>query len=381
MKHTIAFAVAVLLFAAACSAPASNTTGPAAILAAAQAPTAMPVETQAPAQAPTAENATGQTFNVLVGGEDTSVGAEFNGFFPATLHIHVGDTVLWKQNAHEIHTVTFLAGQPVPDLLVPVPNGPQGAMMFNPQVAFPAGSQDGKYDGSGAVNSGIMGMDTGQAPQFSLTFTKPGTYQYVCVVHNMMKMAGTIVVEDSSASIPSQADDDAQAQKELDALKAQVPDIVKAANAQTKPDVQNPDGSTTHYVSVGYAQGQIDMTAFFPNNVSAKAGDTIVWNMPAMNMAPHTITILNGAPEPDLLAPQPQPNGPPFLLISPAVALPQNADKPLTNQGIYNSGILDPSAPGDHAFSLKLGTFSGSLEFVCLLHDENGMKGTITMTQ
>ena len=49
-----------------------------------------------------------QTYTVLVGAEDVSHATSVMAYFPATLHIHVGDAVLWKQNTHEIHTVTFL---------------------------------------------------------------------------------------------------------------------------------------------------------------------------------------------------------------------------------------------------------------------------------
>jgi plastocyanin len=55
-------------------------------------------------------------------------------YFPATLHIHVGDTVLWKQNTHEIHTVTFLGPlTKAPDLIVPSdPPTLPGPLMLNP---------------------------------------------------------------------------------------------------------------------------------------------------------------------------------------------------------------------------------------------------------
>jgi plastocyanin len=51
-------------------------------------------------------------YTVLVGAQDTSVGATVNAYFPDTLTIHVGDTVHWQRNANEIHTVAFLAGTP-----------------------------------------------------------------------------------------------------------------------------------------------------------------------------------------------------------------------------------------------------------------------------
>jgi plastocyanin len=98
------------------------------------------------------------------------------------------------------------------------------------------------------------------------------------------------------------------------------------------------------------------------------------------DLAPHTITFLNGAKEPDAVVPQPQPNGPPLLVLNPDVALPQNADKPLTTQGIYNSGLIDPHMPGPHMFSLKIGDMTGDISYLCELHDESGMKGTLSVS-
>jgi len=96
-------------------------------------------------------------------------------------------------------------------------------------------------------------------------------------------------------------------------------------------------------------------------------------------MAPHTITFLNGAEEPPLgSVDQPQ-NGPPVLNINPAVAAPMNANMPLTEKGVFSSGLIDPTAPGDHTFTIKIGSFTGSIPYLCELHDDSGMKGTITM--
>jgi plastocyanin len=330
-------------------------------------------------QAPLAAGA--QSYTVLVGAMDMKSGAAVEAFFPATLHIHTGDRVTWKENGNEIHTVTFLGGQNTPDLLVPLTNGPEGAMMFNPLAAFPAGPQDGQYDGSGYANSGIMGNEQGQTPTYSLTFTKPGTYSYICIVHSQMKMTGTIVVEGASASILSPADASAQGQQELSTAMAKIPAVISAAQALEKPDQKNADGTTTHYVMVGYNDGQIDMMSFFPSQVAVKPGDTVIWTLSPQNMAPHTVTFLNGANEPALLQAIPQTSGPPLLSFNPSVALPQNSGQPLSNQGIFSSGVMDPAAPGPHSFTIKIGDISGNLQYECLLHDSEGMVGTLTISK
>jgi plastocyanin len=323
-----------------------------------------------------------QTYTVLVGLDDKTSGAAIDAYFPATIHIHVGDTVVWKKNSNEIHTVTFLGSMTkAPELLVPMPNAPQGAMMINPQAGFPAMSKDATYDGSTYANSGIIGPDQGQATQFSLTFTKAGSYTYTCVVHGVEDMTGTVVVDDGSVSVPTQAQDDAQAKTEMNALMAKIPDIAKAATAEIPADTANADGATNHFVLVGYTDGQIDLDFYFPQTLQVKVGDTVTWVFSKQDVAPHTITFLNGATAPAPVKAIPQAGGPPLLTFDPFVAMPQNADKPLTNMGVFNSGILDPTAPGPHQFTLKVGNYTGTLQYQCILHDDLGMTGTLTVVQ
>jgi len=323
-----------------------------------------------------------QTFTVLVGLDDKATGAAIDAYFPATIHVHVGDTVVWKKNSNEIHTVTFLGSMAkAPDLLVPMPNAPQGAMMVNPQAGFPTLPKDGVYDGTAFANSGIIGPDQGQAQQFSLTFTKAGSYSYTCVVHGVEDMTGTVVVDDASMSVPSQADDDAQAKTEMDTLMAKIPNIAQAATAEIPANVANSDGSTNHFVLVGYTDGQIDLDFFFPQKLQVNPGDTVTWVFSKQDVAPHTITFLNGATAPAPIKAVPQAGGMPLLTFDPFVAMPQNADKPLTDKGVFSSGILDPTAPGPHQFTLKIGNYIGTLKYQCILHDDLGMIGTLTVVK
>ncbi len=323
----------------------------------------------------------GQVYTVLVGAMDMNNAASVDAFFPATLHIHPGDTVVWKQNVNEIHTVTFLGNQPAPQFIIPMPNGPQGAMMFNPQTAFASGPENGQYDGAGFANSGIMGTDPGQVQTFTLSFTKPGTYDYICAVHTQEKMLGTIVVDDASTPVPSPAEAAAEGQAEMNSVLAQVPAVVSAAQSEVQPDTQNADGTTTHHILVGYTQGQIDLMAFFPKTVAVKEGDTVIWTFSKTDVAPHTITFLNGTEEPPIIQQIAQPSGPPILTFDPGVALPQNADQPLTNEDVYSSGVIDPAAPGSHSFTLMIGDMTGDAQYECLLHDTEGMKGTLTLVK
>jgi plastocyanin len=316
-----------------------------------------------------------KTFNVLVGAEDASVGALIDAFFPDTLLVHVGDTVHWKRNSNEIHTVSFLAGTPIPDLIIPAPAGLPSPVMFNPVAAFPTVPANGQYDGSTFANSGIIGPDPGQAESFDLTFTQPGTYNYVCLVHGVI-MSGKIVVLDYPAEIPTPREVKQETKRSVAAALAQVPVAVALANAEIPPPTQNPDGTTTFHVLIGFTMGQVDLVRFFPDELTVHPGDTVEWALGKEDMAPHTITFLNGNPEPDVVLPLPQPNGPPLLLVNPEVLFPQSAGQPLTGKGVYSSGLLNP-AGGPTSFSFQIDNVTGLLPYECLLHDSSGMRALL----
>src|SRR6266545_6410653 len=184
-----------------------------------------------------------RTVAVLVGGgQDTIV---LDNFFPQTVRVRVGDTVVWKFNGdanHHFHTVTFSGGpfpgpknavaggepgEVLPGNWVPVPGGKPGEFMWNPEQAWPtrqSGASVEKYDGTTYINSGHMrqrplipGMPAFN--EFSLTFAKPGVYRYACALHPHMQ--GTIeVVPAGVADVPGQVEMDKQAKAEAHHLLA-----------------------------------------------------------------------------------------------------------------------------------------------------------------
>jgi plastocyanin len=320
-----------------------------------------------------------RTYTVMVGLEQPHKGIGVNAYFPATVTVHVGDTVRWVQNSNEIHTVTFLAGtEPAPLIVTAaeagVPPTPS-PLLFNPVAVDPAGPTDGLYDGTTYANSGLMGREPGQIGEYSLTFTAAGTYDYICLVHGII-MSGQVVAVASDIAIPSPNQAMAEGKKQMAGNLAQVLAVVRAASAQIQPPVRNPDGSTTHHVWIGYADGQIDLMRFFPDKLTVRSGDTVVWEMSPQNEVPHTVTFLNGESEPDLVIPVPQPSGPPLLYANPAVFFPQQPSPDLTRDGIYSSGVMDP-VPGT-TFTLAIGAMTPGLQpYICLLHDSSGMDGVL----
>ena len=73
------------------------------------------------------------TFHVDTGYEDLTQVYEAEGFFPRSLTVNVGDSVVFTMRSHEAHTVTFNAPAPVPNPFVPQPDHTLAA---NPVIFF-----------------------------------------------------------------------------------------------------------------------------------------------------------------------------------------------------------------------------------------------------
>lgn len=316
-----------------------------------------------------------ETYVVTVGLEDAAHGVEVNAFFPDNLTIAAGDTVRWVQNTNEIHTVTFLSGNETPELIVPAPAPGPSPLVFNPVAANPSVPPGASYNGTGYVNSGLMGRETGQAGEFTLTFTMPGTYQYLCLVHGMV-MSGNVTVRASGAPVPSPYQAMFRGTRQMVRALARVPDALADAAVFAQSASANVSG--THHIYIGYTAGQIELMQFFPTNAVVAPGDNITWVMSPRNDAPHTVTFLNGNGAPGLVVPVPQKNGPPLLYLDPRT-LNQHPASPVTlsdNGSIFNSGILNP-VPGTTYSVTVADNASGTMPYVCLLHDESGMRGSL----
>ena len=129
-------------------------------------------------------------------------GAEVTSFFPKRLVVNTGDTVKFvSHDPTDIHTVTFgpaaYTGQ-----IEKTFTGPNGAAnpfgVFSSEPPGPPGAPvpyDGENHGNGYLNAGLLFPYTAkQAPHlFRVTFTKPGTYLYYCMIHP--KMTAKVVVQ------------------------------------------------------------------------------------------------------------------------------------------------------------------------------------------
>jgi plastocyanin len=148
--------------------------------------------------------------NVVEAGRD-SRRTSLLGFYPAKKTVPVGTTVTFRMSTttNEVHTVTFgsdvvlakggFAEKLEQGVLAPLPgtgqNGPPvlglpGAVLFpsDPTPLAFNGTQHG-----GFVSTGLLGPDKPLPPASSVTFTSPGTYNFICLIHPEMK--GQIVVQ------------------------------------------------------------------------------------------------------------------------------------------------------------------------------------------
>ena len=323
-----------------------------------------------------------QTYTVLVGYENTSRAFDLMGFYPSSVTIHEGDTVHWVINSNEIHTVSFgyvNDGTPLPDLIVPAavlgyPTDP-GPLVLSPDAIAQVPMGGGMYVDK--ANSGIMGRAPGQVQTFDLTFDAAGDYLYVCLVHGWA-MSGMVHVVAADTPIPSPNKAAASGRREIAAGLAQVPAAMAAARQMIEAPTDNGDGTMTYHVMVGYHQGQVDLMGFFPNKLVVRPGDKVEWLLSDSNMAPHTVTFLNGAAGPEDFLPVDVGGGVVALYLNPQVLFPSQNGTTLTRDGFFNSGVLQPGGSTSYTFTIG-GMKPGRLPYECLLHDASGMTGTLVI--
>lgn len=146
---------------------------------------------------------------VIAGSGSPAVGeggiAEFG---PRVVTIPVGGSVTWWLIG--VHTITFGSNKTDDDIRA---TAPDGTVHLNPKAVAPAGGPgepppprggpksgihfkvvtSSSWNGRGFHNSGVFANSNPPLIEgYKLTFTRAGTYRYICTIHDGMK--GTIVV-------------------------------------------------------------------------------------------------------------------------------------------------------------------------------------------
>jgi plastocyanin len=96
-------------------------------------------------------------------------------FSPREVTVKVGESVLWKNSANAVHTVT----------------ADPARVKMKENVSLPAGAKP--------FHSG----DLQPGKTYRYTFTTAGTYRYVCLTHEDKGMTGTVTVRPSDAGTPN----------------------------------------------------------------------------------------------------------------------------------------------------------------------------------
>jgi plastocyanin len=336
----------------------------------------MPPMAATPAVGPQPDGTT--TWKVAVGGMNMETGAGYNIFLPEEITINVGDRIYFE-NTMGFHTITFLSGEAVKPAFLPAPEGaavpatPQAAaagkpqLMFNPELVLPAGN--GSYDGTGYVNSGVP-LDP-STPPFVLTFTKPGTYDYICLIHPKL-MKGKVTVQDAGSQAPKdQAAIDQEVAAKIAELDQQAKEILDEANAATA----TPAADGVHEVWMGVGKDYIDYFNFVPYELNVKAGDKVRWIWKS-SQEPHTVTFLGGTPAVEDILIQPTKDGPPQIFINPNSFYPSDKQGDYAGDGLVNSGYLGgqniealAAVPIDLSETYELTfTTAGEFKYYCILH-------------
>ena len=120
-------------------------------------------------------------------------------FFPASVNIGVNDTIEWVSGVGTPHTVSI--GNPGEIAKLIPPGGADAVVGI--AAAVPKGN---KFDGTGIVNSGVLGATFPNGTKFDLTFTKAGTYQYFCFLHLDQGMVAVVNVGTGAPLPPNTGD-------------------------------------------------------------------------------------------------------------------------------------------------------------------------------
>lgn len=276
-------------------------------------------------------------WQLQAGGDHHAGALQALAMLPQTVTIDEGDSVTWTV-AGEVHTITFLGSNNAPP---GDPTVPQGGSTF---------------DGTNFVSSGILAP--GQ--KYTLTFTKAGTYGYMCVLHPP-EMIGTIVVQPRGTPLPHpQGFYTGSGTSELNSILSAAMDSVKAIPFATGGShvamgaaPGGPAAAPSHATVLRFLDGdRLNLTS-----VTVRVGATVTWTN-LSNNEPHTVTFpVAGQPLPPL-------PGDPF---TPPLGGPTYDGSQITNSGVMNPG---------QSYSLQF-TKAGTYVYFCLFHDEFGMMGTV----
>ena len=300
-----------------------------------------------------------------------------NAFYPKKLTIRQGDSVAFKIVG--FHNILLPAkGQPVPELFVQDPSKPVAGVKdaagadfwfnglpsvgINFGVAGPTGGN--VYDGSTTVGSGLP-MD-GPPKPFKVKFPKKGTYTVLCSLHAGMK--GTVQVKGKHAAVPTAKQDRKRIKKQAKAASKLAKKLVAGQGV--------PGGRT---VKAGNDKKGVATLAFFPSNLTVKAGQQVKFTMSRKSTETHNIAFAPEAYAKELAQSFVGPAGLDARTVYPSQG-PGTAlvvDGTSHGNGFVNTGMLDDikSTPLPKSATVSFSK-PGTYQYYCIVHGAE-MKGKI----
>jgi plastocyanin len=370
-----------------------------------------------------------QTFTVDVDGHNGNVNEAFIAYYPNTVTVHPGDTVVFDNKGNgEPHTATLgtlidpvvsafdkltpaqLQGQPpkalialdakIPQLL---PQGPGDAVQAssNPCVvasgappaktACPQQDPQPDFDGTQSFyNSGWLDSKAKFTVKLSKS-TAPGTYHFMCLLHRE-GMTGKIVVVPSGTSVASPSDQYAAGQKQLAAVEGKLAPAV-IPERQGKAPIPGVTLPGDHVVLAGSGTQdaqEAEITEFGPKKISIPVGGSVTWYL----IGPHSITFNSDKTNNDIrsvaadgtvhinakaVAPANAPGEPPPSSNSGQANGSSNGPpsfkvvgkKTWDGTGFLNTGVFTNSfgPPLIEGYTITF-TKAGTYKYLCTVHDD-----------
>ena len=305
-------------------------------------------------------------WSAQVGAQSSDMGNQVLAFLPNELWIHAGDGIQFTFATDEPHTVSLLkSGQTRPAAFSLV--GINGRVFVGCPGTTPDGSS---FDNSACVTSGPD--TTGQT--YTVTFPTVGNFKLVCLVHS--RMTAAIHVLPLSGALPyNQADYDLQAYREGSKL---LWDAFGLQGGGNDKGARTSGLAETAGISAILANGGGSQTTavmrFLGATKVVHVGDTVEWTNLSTPVF-HTITF----------GTEPANDMPP----SPGVTVDSDGVRHATlsspNDNV-NSGYIgapnqetvgQPQAALDFTRFRVTFTAPGTFNYICALHDDVGMIGTV----
>ncbi len=304
---------------------------------------------------PGSQAASPATFHVTLGASSPDMALMGMAFYPNALTIHRGDIIVFTNNLIEPHTVTLGLTGPVTDPLAffaPINSAPGSVVFTN----------------TGLVSSGFLLPDGPFGNSYAVTFdVAPGTYVAQCALHPLM--SSTITVVPDAQALPktdAQYQATGHAHMVVDIAHARTIAVASALAAAKASDL----GGVGIEVAVGGGDGVSTVMRFSSSNLTVHMGDTVTF-VNRDPFTPHTVTFGQEPPGGDagLVAPFHRAFDP---------QLQWGVPTPYDGTFDLSSGFLLAIFPWGNTFAVTF-TAAGTYHYICGLHDQMGMTGTINV--